>query len=522
MSAPREIELKFEVPEYCLSRIGRSALLKGTTATPRKPASLVSVYFDTDKLKLRTKGLSLRVRRIGAVHVQTIKQEGGEAGPFLARGEWEREISGTQPDLAAAQETALESLLSKTLRRGLKPVFRTRVQRTVYPIQSDGSEIELAIDKGSIEAGRHSEPLCEMELELKRGATAELFRIARSLAQEIPVQLAVKSKAQRGYALLAGEKTAATKAAPVALRPDMTRKAAFQALAWSCLHHLVANRPALQGRDPEGVHQMRVALRRLRAAISLFSDILGDSQTNIMKAELKWLTGELAPARELDVFINRVLKPVAKRKPNEPGLSVLARDTRERRDNAFARALAAIGSKRFRTLVLDAAAWIEVGEWTQQDDELLRQACERPIAPAAAEELQRRWKKILKRGNGLDSLDPIRRHKLRIQSKKLRYASEFFAGVFPGRKVGRRRKRFVSGLEDLQDALGDLNDIAVHEGLAERLVNGDDHGSARPQRASEAFAAGRLSGREGARAGAVLADALHAYEAFAQRKPFWS
>ena len=74
MSPPREIELKLEVPAQSIARLNRSPLLKGATTASRKPATLVSVYFDTDKLKLRNKGLSLRVRRIGRRHVQTIKQ----------------------------------------------------------------------------------------------------------------------------------------------------------------------------------------------------------------------------------------------------------------------------------------------------------------------------------------------------------------------------------------------------------------------------------------------------------------
>jgi len=137
-----------------------------------------------------------------------------------------------------------------------------RVRRTVYPIQSGGSEIELTIDKGKVEAGRQSSPLCEVELELKRGESAELFKLARMLAEEVPVQLAVKSKAERGYALIVGELPAAVKAAPVVLMPDSIRQAAFQAIARACLRQLVANQPATLGGDAEGLHQMRVALRR--------------------------------------------------------------------------------------------------------------------------------------------------------------------------------------------------------------------------------------------------------------------
>jgi len=512
----REIELKLEVPAHGLARLGRSSLLKGATTASRKPATLVSVYFDTDKLKLRNKGFSLRVRRIGRRHVQTIKQHASEDSPLFVRNEWEREIGSTQPDLDFAQDPALELLLNKKLRRDLKPVFETHVRRTVYPIESDGSEIELTIDRGKLEAGRHSVPICEIELELKSGQSAELFKIARTLAKEIPLQLVVKSKAERGYAVLTGEKLKGVKAARVALSPDISRQVAFQLIARACLYQLAANQPAMQGGDPEGVHQMRVALRRLRAAISLFSEMLASPQTAAVKAEFKWIARELGPVRELDVFIKRVLKPVSDGNPNGAGVAVLARDLQKQRGNAFARALAAVESPRFRALVLDAAAWIEAGEWTHQDNALVRALRERPIAPAAAEELHRRWKRILKRGKDLETLGPQRRHKLRIQAKKLRYASEYFTETFPGKKSARRCKRFVFSLEKLQDALGDLNDIAVHEdtiaalGLRRRRAN--------PKRA---FAAGLLTGREDAQLDAVMAAATAAGAALISAKSFW-
>jgi triphosphatase len=521
MSLPREVELKLDVPIHSLRRLTGSSLLRGASASARKPASLVSTYFDTKKLKLRDKGLSLRVRRIGRRHVQTVKQEDSAKAAALSRNEWEHDIGADQPDLDATRDTALAPLLSKKLRRALKPVFQTRVRRRVFQLRSGNSEVELAIDKGTVEAGRSSSPLCEVELELKQGRAADLFELAKTLAGEVPVALAVKSKADRGYALIAAEKPAAVKAGPVALTPDSDVQSAFKIIARACLHQLVANQPAVRAGDPEGVHQMRVALRRLRAAISLFGDMLPDPQTNALKAELKWLGGELGTARELEVFLKRVVKPVADRKPHGPGVAVVSRELRQRRSDAYARAHAAVDSQRCRGLVLDTAAWIETGDWTRNPDDAARSLRERPIAAAAADELHRRWKKIVKQGKHLDELNPERRHRLRIQAKKLRYASEFFAGAFPRKKSVRRREGFVAGLGELQDALGDLNDIAVHEQLSERLVEGDD-GKRRRGRAKKAFAAGLLSGREEARIAPVLAQAQQAYAAFAKAKPFWA
>src|SRR5687767_6873690 len=123
MSPPREIELKLDVPIHSLPHLSGSSLLKGATSASRKPASIVSVYFDTDKLKLRRKGLSLRVRRIGRRLVQTVKQDSSTSAALLARNEWEHDIGAKQPDFDAARGTALAPLLNKKLRRGLKPVF---------------------------------------------------------------------------------------------------------------------------------------------------------------------------------------------------------------------------------------------------------------------------------------------------------------------------------------------------------------------------------------------------------------
>jgi triphosphatase len=336
------------------------------------------------------------------------------------------------------------------------------------------------------------------------------------------VDLAIASKAERGYSLIAGKPPAAIKAAPVALAPDFTCEASFRSIARACLRQLVANRTPMLSGDAEGLHQMRVALRRLRAAISLFGDMLADPQTQEMKAQFRSINNELAPAREFDVFLERVVTPVAEDRSGGPGVAVLTAELQQERAEAFDRARAAVESARFRKLMIDTAAWIETGDWCNAADDCVSTLRERAIAVLAADELNRCWKRILKRGARLDHLDEEGRHRLRIQAKKLRYATEFFAEAFPGKKARKRRVDFLEGLERLQDALGDLNDIVVHEELTERIADPPNgNGQSRRRRATKAFAAGCLWGREEARVAAVLKDAERAYRILASAKPFW-
>src|SRR5262249_39572653 len=317
--------------------------------------------------------------------------------------------------------------------------------RKVVERRRGKSEIGLSIDKGKVEAGRKSSPLCEVELELKRGETADLFKLAKALAHEVPVQLAVKSKADRGYALLTAKKVASVKAMPVVFAAESDVQGAFQIIARACLHQLVANQSLTLAGDAEALHQMRVALRRLRAAIPLFSDMLTDPQTEALKSEFKWITGELGPAREFEVLLKRVAKPVVGRERGEPGVALVSWELRKKRDDALARACAAVESPRFRDLAIDTAAWIETRDWTRNPTDAVSKLRERAFAAVAAEQLRRRWKKLLKSGKCLDALDPQHRHRLRIQAKKLRYAAEFFAPAFPHKKSILRRKDFVTG-----------------------------------------------------------------------------
>ena len=518
MTTPKEVELKLALPPASLPRLKNTPLL-GAPRKGEKSETQVSVYFDTESYKLRRKGLTLRVRKAGRRYLQTIKAI-GDAGPF-ERGEWESEIADHKPDLRLARGTALQRLLTRKLRRKLRPMFETRVRRTTYPLADGKQGIALTVDKGRIDTGARSEPLCEIELELRDGDKAALFEVARKLTHAVPAQLAIKSKAERGYELLEGKGVEAVKAAPVVLGPGATTRDGFRVIGRACLAQVIGNEPALLGGDAEGVHQMRVGLRRLRAAISLFSDLLRDPETAEIKKELKWLAGELAPARELHVVITQVLAPVRRRHSRSDGVASLSHDLAERRAAALRRAQDTVRSPRFRALTLDVAAWLEAGQWKEPADDLLRERGDVPIDAYAVTELDRRLRKIRKKGKQLTELDPASRHKLRIQAKKVRYASEFFAGVFPGKRATRRREKLLATLEEVQDCLGDLNDIAVHEDLIATVAREMPHGRRRRGSSKRAFAAGLLTGREDARLDTVLATATDAYAALAKVKAFW-
>src|SRR5262249_33705666 len=165
--------------------------------------------------------------------------------------------------------------------------------------------------------------------------------------------------------------------------------------------------------------------------------------------------------------------------------------------------------KNFLTL-LQVAVWLEGGRKMNPPDDLARSRGEVPIEVFAAEQLRRRLRKVRKRGKQLAQLDANKRHKLRIQVKKLRYAAEFFSGLFQNKKAMRRQKKFMPALERLQDGLGDLNDIAVDE----RLIAS----AAAPKRA---FAAGLLTGHEEARENEALSNAIDGYTKLVKAKSFW-
>ena len=506
-----ETEIKFEVSPADLQKLAASRSLRPSDGQLPEHRHLVSTYFDTPNHLLKRHGISLRVRQAGKKRIQTIKTSAN--GVAVDRGEWEKRIDGDEPDLRAARGTPLQRLLSKQLKRDLDAVFSTHVHRTLVPLRPGNSHVELALDEGHIRAGLYSSPLTEVELELKSGSIGDLFKTARTVAQLVPARLALKAKSQQGYDLITDQPIASVSATKIILPRKATLPTAFQVIGRSVLHHVAANEPAVLAGLPEGVHQMRVGVRRLRAALWVFSDLLRCKQTETIKNDLKWLADKLGPVRDLDVFLATRVKRLEAADPPIAGLDDLVAELEYRRAVAAEAAKAAIASARYRLLILNTLEWIEDGNWLKLRPALRQQR----VKPFATDLFHRRIAKVRKRAKEISKLNVHDRHKLRIGMKKLRYSIYFFESLFDGHASKKALSSHKKCLGSLQDSLGALNDIAVHQRMVTRLRNDIENRKSEPV----AFAAGAVVGTERSETEKLLAAAEKAAQKLQRAKKFW-
>ncbi|MBF9197111.1 CYTH and CHAD domain-containing protein [Microvirga terrestris] len=461
--APREIELKLELASGTTEDLLAHALLDKARPLPKQSGQLHAVYFDTDDHALHREGISLRIRRRNGKAIQTIKAEGPHKGIAMDRGEWETPVDG-ELDLSAASGTPLGKLIADgALVAHIKPAFTVETERRAFEAKFDGAVIEVALDRAAASGGGETVTFSEVELELRQGHAGALFGLARRLSEAAPLRLSTVAKSERGYRLLDEDSLRPARAEKINLSKDATCAEAFQIIARSCLAQMVQNEALVRlKQDPDALHQMRVGLRRLRAAISLFrAKILTDAESTEIRNNLRWAGQALGAPRDLDVFIKRLgSMEDAVLDPSQ------MEEIERRRTEAYRDLLRTLESRRFMDIILQAAAWIEAGAWMASGKGGRQSARERPARNFAEAELSRRFKRIRKLAKHLRDVGDEERHELRIRIKKLRYGTEFFASLFTSGKAQKRRKTFSSLLEELQESLGELNDLAVGGSLA--------------------------------------------------------
>ena len=473
-----EIELKLSLAQEDASRLRAHPLLAQSAQGPLV-LQMHDIYVDTPDLQLCRHQAGLRVRQVDGRWVQTLKAGGTVSGGLHSRHEWEAEVPGPQPDLAAldaaiGRKQPIRALLRQdAIRDALRPVFTTRIERTVWQLRTpQGDQIECVLDQGVIESGAdgadgaiRSVAVSEIELELKQGQAASLFDVALALLQEVPLQLGHMSKAERGYRLAAPQPLRAVKAQPLALDAAMSVEQAFLAIAGNCLEQVSGNQDGVAaGADVESVHQMRVGLRRLRSALGMFKSLL--VLPDALKGELEWLGGALGEARDWDVLVGNTLAQLDGEAAADAAALAEAAHAQARLKHELA--AQAVTSARYTACMLGLQRWLQARAWRDSCSARQLRRLDAHVSPFARATLRKDQRRLLKRGKRLLHATPQQRHRVRIAAKKTRYATEFFASLLDARAV----KPYVGRLSALQDELGWLNDVQVADRLLQQLPDG--------------------------------------------------
>lgn len=503
-----EVELKLLIQAADIAKLRRHPLLKAHASARPTARHLLSIYFDTPDLALRQQRVALRVRRVGQRWVQTVKGGGEVQGGLHRRGEWEDPVAHPQPDLTKIQTPELLTLFSSPqVRDRLQALFSTEFKRTAWLLQWDnGDEVELALDQGEVRSGECGRQISEVELELKNGHPARLYQVALELQQSIPLRLENVSKAERGYNLCHPVPPPVVKAVMPKIGAETSVAQAFQAIAWNCIGHWTANQEGVLAADePEFIHQMRVALRRLRSALPLFKSAIPRESHAAIGAELKWLANELGPARNWDVFVSQTLPPVLAQFPDDESLERLRQAAVQAQVGARENARRALLSPRYDRLLLTLGAWLLADGWHAQASEAHKQRLSEPVPELARRMLGKRHKTVHCHGPRLAEMPPEERHQVRIAVKKLRYATEFFSSLYPARLS----RPYLDAMSALQDELGVLNDVATTRALLAELES------------AHVRAVGIVAGWCGRGLSQHLASLDKAWQAFCACRPFW-
>ena len=438
-----ERELKLKLLPRDLGRVEAALVPLARRASPWRRVR--TAYFDSEDLRLHAAGIALRLRHDGLARLLSVKADRVEHGGVQAARECEIACRARLPAVARIPDAALRARIDSALAGvALLRLHETDVRRRTFLVEARGAVVEVALDRGRIRAGDAAEPVCEVELELLAGDASALFDLAETLLGGLPAAPGQPSKAERGLALWAR----ATGAMLPPAEPPPPATAADAAGRWmaACARAIGAHLFATLTDDaPEGPHQLRVWLRRLRACLWLFRPLIRPRVARDLAAMARDMARAAGAWRDADVLVGGVLLPAAREADPALAEALAAWHRRTRRE---ARAmLVAHGATRE---LLELCRIVALDRWPSGG----RGAPLRPPEAVAVPRLARLWERIRSEGERLASLSPEDRHALRKRIKKLRYAYEKLYGA------GRDRA-FGSALKRVQDSLGALNDLAV-------------------------------------------------------------
>jgi inorganic triphosphatase YgiF len=440
-----ETEIKLSLPPRAAPRLTKHPLLAGSKPLRQR---LLNTYYDTPDLRLQRERVAVRYRKKGWQWLFTVKCAAPSTGGLARRNEWEVPGLPGEFDFSHVDDKKLRHLL-ESLRAELTPAFTTDFVRNAWLIEPQaGVRIELALDRGWIESEGRRAPICEVELELLEGDVDALFAAASALQADLPLHPEAASKAERGYRLFTGAALTPAKALPAKIDRDLSACAAFASVVHACLNQLQNNERGLhESDDPEFVHQARVAIRRLRSAIRAWKPLLPAVFVTDFDPRWRTLAAALGDTRNWDVFVTETLPPLVDAFPAHPELDRLARYAIRRSAINRKHARNTFDTADYSCLLLDFTATTLA----------LPDSPEPPLKDFARSCLNKRVKHVSKLAAVAHKADAAARHRLRVTLKRLRYAIEFFAPLFPGQRM----QRYHLAATRLQDLLGQMNDLVV-------------------------------------------------------------
>ena len=464
---------------------------------------LLTVYYDTPEGHLRRRGFAIRIRSGSGFRELTLKRDEGDG---LTRGEWTSRLplatrEDETPRALRLPPDAPVNDLGIADAGALRPTFLTDIERTKKEVRTGDARVEVSLDTGRISAGEREARIAELELELLSGRVGDMLAGARALLEKRRLRIGTRSKAAQGTDLLLGTSPPAVRATRVKLSPADSIDGALAKVVRAASIHVTGNlAPVLETGDPEGIHQLRVSLRRLRSALRFLKPHLG-SRAAALNREARRALKRLGPARDLDVFVLETLPPVIEANPRVSALLRLREAAEGRREAALASARKLIRGRRFNRFVLDLLRVAHGGGLVVWD-------ADGPLPKTAKRRLNGRYRSLMKAGSGFDRLTEPERHRVRIALKKLRYACDYSRTLFPGPAVDPYLRR----LSALQDDLGRLNDASVARLISQELAAAD------PLAAAGASRVGDWYGRWAREAEPGL---IESWRAFAATEPFW-
>lgn len=469
-----EIELKLALPTA--DPLSLAKRLEGIPVLARHQPThlhLYNVYYDTPEQVLRHQRVALRLRRVAGDQkpqwLQTLKTGGGFDSALSQRGEWESTIRHATLSWQALQNTPWPSIdPAGTVFRALAPLFVTTFERTLWLLhRRDGSVVEVALDIGEIVVGGKSEPICELELEIKMGQPSALFDIGLEIARTITVLPLNVSKAERGYTLAQDGVVIALHAKPQVLTSDLPLPETAQRVLFEMFCQFTTNLNALQSSDDsEVVHQARIGWRRFRSAWRFFRPVLKNEMVPYGQAVQVLLTA-LGKLRDLDVARTETLPPLASAfTAGDPQRAALWQ--------AMALALTPATERQRQTVrealqepgvgggLLAIAQWLHgLADSSATDDaKFASSASRRNWLKHRIRHLHRRLKRACQ-----EDRKPERQHRVRILAKRIRYAIEALHTLLPRK----RRQRWYQQAITLQTSIGARRDVMQAAALITEL-----------------------------------------------------